>query len=334
MPAGTIRDFTAHTVRPDTYDYSWRLFSEPADETFRTPETPPARPSAITLNRGLDRSARPQRKRLAEIELALGRPRADQGENRCGPRRPRGASARDLRADGRQPIHAIGQMIILFRRNHKTENRAAISLNWWHVRRTRFVTSRISNSWVPPGASSATSSPSILPISARATGEVTEILPCLRSASSTRRSGRSFSSVGIEVEQHHGRRRTPPCPGVERVTSMILGVRQLGLDVLDPSLDEALLLARRVVFGVLFLQIAMRARLGESPRSPPAASPSSVRQFGAQRLGALQRHGMLFHRQFLARPLAPCSSRRLFTVNSSGCCNASTAASAPEMVVE
>ena len=47
-----------------------------------------------------------------------------------------------------------------------------------------------------------------------------------------------------------------------RVTSMISAVRQVVLELLDPALDEALLLPGGVVLGVL-AQVAVGARLGD-----------------------------------------------------------------------
>src|SRR3546814_6734198 len=66
--------------------------------------------------------------------------------------------------------------------------------------------------------------------------------------------------AAVGVGQQHGRAEHDPGAGIERGDVDDLRMRQLSLELLDPALDEALLLARGVVHGVL-LQVAVRTRL-------------------------------------------------------------------------
>ena len=54
-----------------------------------------------------------------------------------------------------------------------------------------------------------------------------------------------------------------------------LGGRQLRLDLADAAFDEALLLARRVIFGVL-REVAVAARLGDRLDDPRTVLASSA----------------------------------------------------------
>src|SRR3546814_16465129 len=65
-----------------------------------------------------------------------------------------------------------------------------------------------------------------------------------------------------------------------------LRMRQLSLELLDPDLDEALLLARAVVLGVL-LQVAVRTRLGDRVDHRRALDRLEFVQLCAQALRAL-----------------------------------------------
>ncbi len=68
------------------------------------------------------------------------------------------------------------------------------------------------------------------------------------------------------------------------------GIRQAVLDVVDAAFDEALLLARRVVFGVL-AQIAVRTRLRDRLDDVRARFALELLQLQPQPLGAAQSHG-------------------------------------------
>ena len=78
-------------------------------------------------------------------------------------------------------------------------------------------------------------------------------------------------------------------------------MRQLALDLLDAALDEALLLARCVVLGVLF-QVAVRTRLGDRRDDGRAFHRLESLQLGAQAFCALDGHRVFFHCHILARP--------------------------------
>src|SRR3546814_5391414 len=56
--------------------------------------------------------------------------------------------------------------------------------------------------------------------------------------------------AAVGVGQQHGRAEHDPGAGIERGDVDDLRMRQLSLKLLDPALDEALLLARGVVLGV------------------------------------------------------------------------------------
>ena len=112
----------------------------------------------------------------------------------------------------------------------------------------------------PPGAGPLTTSPSALPISARAIGELTEIRPSLDV-------GLVLADDLVGVLLVRGRRPAPrpsrrrrPARRLEGPDVDDLGVRQLGLDVLDAALDEALLLAWR--------RGTRRSRSGRRARAP------------------------------------------------------------------
>ena len=55
----------------------------------------------------------------------------------------------------------------------------------------------------------------------------------------------------VGIEQHHGRTEHHLAPALSVADADHLGVRQACLDILDPPLNEALLLACRMVFRVL-----------------------------------------------------------------------------------
>ena len=93
---------------------------------------------------------------------------------------------------------------------------------------------------------------------------------------------------------------------------MISALASLRLDLLDAALDEALLLARGVIFGVL-RQIAVAARLGDRLDDARALLGLQPLELGAQRLGAAQRHGRALH----APSASLCRSCRRLTSTSS-----------------
>jgi hypothetical protein len=75
---------------------------------------------------------------------------------------------------------------------------------------------------------------------------------------------------------------------------MRLRVAELRLDLRDAPLDEALLVSRRVVLGVL-RQVAVRARLGDRLRIGRSLDGLQAVQLGAQLFCAAQGHGGLGH---------------------------------------
>ena len=107
-----------------------------------------------------------------------------------------------------------------------------------------------------------------------------------------------------------------------------MGGGQRGLEFLDAALDEALLLARGVVLGV-FLQVAVRARLGDGLDDARALLALEAFQFLAQALGALLGHGSTIHASS-----SLCSSCRLCTLPPSRLSSECSSARAPAMVVE
>src|SRR5690606_846761 len=74
--------------------------------------------------------------------------------------------------------------------------------------------------------------------------------------------------------------------GIERGHVDDLRVRQLAFELLDAALDEALLFARSVVFGV-FLQVAVRTRFGDRVDHRRALDRLEFIEFRAQALRAL-----------------------------------------------
>src|SRR5690606_23968815 len=106
-----------------------------------------------------------------------------------------------------------------------------------------------------------------------------------------------------------------------------VGVRQLALQLLDAALDEALLLARGVVLGVL-LEVAVGAGLGDGGDHFRPLHRLEVVKLLAQALGALERHGGSHDCSSLC---SSCSDQTgPVPRNSSEC----TSALAPAMVVE
>src|SRR6185312_15018222 len=105
------------------------------------------------------------------------------------------------------------------------------------------------------------------------------------------------------------------------------GVRKRCLKLVDATFREALLLARRVVFGV-FLQIAVRARLGDGLDDARTFDAFETVQLGAQALGALLRHRCSLHANSLW------SSCRLWTSSESRQSSEWSSAFAPLTVVE
>jgi hypothetical protein len=82
--------------------------------------------------------------------------------------------------------------------------------------------------------------------------------------------------------------------GVEQLRVDDLRVAELGLDFRDATLDEALLVARRIVLGVL-REIAVRARLRDGLGIGRPLDGLQAVQFGAQRFGTAGRHGGFGH---------------------------------------
>ncbi len=83
---------------------------------------------------------------------------------------------------------------------------------------------------MPPGACTSAVSPSVLPISARAIGELTEILLALMSASSSPTIWYAVRSPLVEVRELHGRAEHDAAVGLDRGGIDDLRVRELRFD--------------------------------------------------------------------------------------------------------
>ena len=73
--------------------------------------------------------------------------------------------------------------------------------------------------------------------------------------------------VRVDVEHFHRGPENHLAAGIERSDIDHLGIGQLALDLLDAAFYEPLLLACRVILGVLF-QVAVRPRLGNCRDDP------------------------------------------------------------------
>ncbi len=146
----------------------------------------------------------------------------------------------------------------------------------------------ISYSRAPPGACTDATSPSDLPISARAIGELIEIRPCLMSASSSPTIW--YVTVRARIQVFQFDRRAEHDAAVRLDGGRIDDLRggQLRFDLGDAAFDEALLFLGRVVLGV-FRQVALRARFRDRIDRPRDARPifrrcNSSRSISAPRL--------------------------------------------------
>src|SRR5690606_26552667 len=92
--------------------------------------------------------------------------------------------------------------------------------------------------------------------------------------------------AGLGVGEHDRGAEHDLVAGVELRHVDDLRVREFALELLDAALDEALLLARGVVLGVL-LEVAVRARLGDRLDHRRPLVRLEVVEFGAQALRAL-----------------------------------------------
>src|SRR5690606_22665840 len=115
---------------------------------------------------------------------------------------------------------------------------------------------------------------------------------------------------------------------VERSHVDHLRMRQLALELLDAALDEALLLARGVVLGVLF-QVAVRTRLGDGIDDGRSLDALQLFQLRAQALRSLCRD-----RWSHVRFNSSCSSCRAQTGPPPRYSRECRRAFAPAMVVE
>ena len=118
---------------------------------------------------------------------------------------------------------------------------------------------------MPPGAVTSTTSPSDLPIErARdGRGDRQQALLDVRLVVADELVDDLVAAVLI-LELARVEPNTTRPLAVNLVTSIISAVRQAVLDLVDAPLDEALLLARRMVFGVLATD-----RRGRAPRRSP-----------------------------------------------------------------
>jgi hypothetical protein len=117
----------------------------------------------------------------------------------------------------------------------------------------------------PPGACTSATSPSTLPISARAIGELMiEIRPLLEVGLVVADDLVGDLRVGRRCLLPPARRRAEHHPAVGVQIGRIDDLRsgQLALDVLDAAFDEALLVLGGLVLGVL-RQVALGARFGD-----------------------------------------------------------------------
>ncbi len=111
---------------------------------------------------------------------------------------------------------------------------------------------------MPLGVTTSTSSPSFLPISARAIGEPIESRPAFDVGLVLADDPVTRLATVLDVEKTHRGAEHHLAARVDCRDVDDLRIAELALDVANPRLHEALLLFRSVVLGILF-QIAMRA---------------------------------------------------------------------------
>jgi len=105
--------------------------------------------------------------------------------------------------------------------------------------------------------------------------------------------------------QLDGRAEHAAAVGVEQLGIDHLRVAELRLELRDAALDEALLLARRVVFGVL-REVAVRARLGNHLAHMRPLDGLQALQLRAQQLGASRGHRGFRHKWSVKRVSGAC----------------------------
>ena len=115
--------------------------------------------------------------------------------------------------------------------------------------------------------------------------------------------------------------------GIEAADVDDLGIRKRRFELVDAALGETLLLARRVILGV-FLQIAVRARLGDRLDDAGTLDALQTVQLRAQAFGALLGHRCSLHANSLW------SSCRLWTSSQLRKSSECSSAFAPLTVVE
>src|SRR5688572_16995891 len=130
----------------------------------------------------------------------------------------------------------------------------------------------------------------------------------------------------LVFQLHGGAEDHPAVIGNRRRIDDFRG-RELGFDLTDAAFDEALLLARRVVLGILG-KIAVAARFGNGLDDPRTVFALEALELGAQRFGAAQGHRSAFHVR-----ASLCRSWSRLTSTASRCSRASQVASAPASVV-
>src|SRR5690606_36061808 len=96
--------------------------------------------------------------------------------------------------------------------------------------------------------------------------------------------------VGLDVGDRHLGAEYDLVAGVEPGHVDDVGVREFALELLDAAFDEALLLTRGVVLGVL-LEVAVRTRVGDRGDHLRALDRTELLELGAQPLRAGQGHG-------------------------------------------
>src|SRR5690606_34387349 len=111
-----------------------------------------------------------------------------------------------------------------------------------------------------------------------------------------------------------------------------LRIREFALELLDAALDETLLLARGMVFGVL-LEVAVGARFRDRLDHRRPLVRRQVVEFGAQALRALGGHGCL-HVFSSVCPISECNSCSDHTGPLSRKSRECSSALAPATVVE
>ena len=161
----------------------------------------------------------------------------------------------------------------------------------------------ISYSRAPLGACTDATSPSDLPISARAIGELIETRPWSMSASSSPTIWYFTVLARIQVFQFDRRAEHHAAVRFDGGRIDDLRAGQLRLDLGNAALDKALLFLGRVVFGV-FRQIALRARFRDRIDDRRTLNRFQALQFVAQQFCAALRQWNCAHKQLIRQKTA------------------------------